>query len=48
MSSGLISVTVSESGFCDGMDELTITHHVVDPVMIELDEDSCGSRTHIC
>ena len=44
MSSGLISVTVSESGFCDGMDELTITHHVVDPVMIELDEDSCGSR----
>jgi PKD repeat protein len=43
-SSGLISVTVSENGYCDGIDELNIQHHSVIQSEIELAEDSCGSR----
>ena len=42
--SGLISVTVSEAGFCDGVDEVNLQHHTVIPTEIELAEDSCGTR----
>ena len=41
---GLVSVTVSESGYCDGVDEMIISWHNVVAAQIELSEDSCAER----
>ena len=43
-SSGNISVTVSEAGYCDGVDQVSITRHVIVPAEILMKGDSCGDR----
>lgn len=42
---GLFAVTVSESGYCDGVDEVEIDWLDVDQVNILMSMDSCASRS---
>ena len=42
---GVFSVTVSESGYCDGVDEIEIDWLDVDQVNILMSMDSCASRS---
>jgi PKD repeat protein len=44
MQEGTVSVTVSESGLCDGVDEIEIDWHDVDQAEISLSNDSCAER----
>ena len=41
---GTYSVTVSESGSCDGNDEIQVSWYEVDEAEIELSQDSCAER----
>lgn len=43
-SSGNFYVTVSQTGFCDGIDQVLVSRHTIVPADILMKDDSCGHR----